>query len=45
MYNLKYNTNKLIYEIETDRHREQTFVGGGGMEWDLGVSRCKLLYR
>ena len=31
-WNLKYDTNKLIYETETDsRHREQTcgFQGGG----------------
>ena len=24
MWNLKYDTNELIYETETDRHREQT---------------------
>ena len=33
----------------THRHREQTCgcqgAGGwGGMEWEVGVSRCKLLY-
>ena len=27
-------------------HREQTgSCQGGGMEWELGVSRCKLLYK
>ena len=24
MWNLKYDTNELIYETETDSHREQT---------------------
>ena len=34
VWNLKYDSNKLIYETETDfRHREQTcgFQGGGEM--------------
>ena len=48
MWNLKYDTNELIYEIETDSHREQTCTcqgwGQRGMNWDFGVSRCKLLY-
>ena len=48
MWNLKYDTNELIYEIETDSHREQTCTcqgwGQKGMNWDFGVSRCKLLY-
>ena len=40
MWNLKYDTNELIYETERDRHREQTCgcQGGGGWERDkLGV--------
>ena len=53
VWNLNYDSNKLIYETETDsRHREQTcgFQGGGlvvceGMDWEFGISRCKLLFR
>ena len=36
MQRLKYDTNKLIYEIETNRHREQTCSsqrGKGGESW------------
>ena len=34
---------------QTHRHREQTCScqgggGGGGMDWEFGVSRCKLLH-
>ena len=56
VWNLKYDSNKLIYETETDfRHRDQTcgFQGGGlvvcvcwrGIDWGFGISRCNLLYR
>ena len=51
MCNLKYDTSELIYETETD---SQTYradlwlpresVGGGGMDWEFEISRCKLLY-
>ena len=49
MWNLKYDTNKLIYETETDSQKENRYVvakqGGGGMEQEeFGVSRFKLLY-
>ena len=50
MWNIKYDTNVPIYETETEsRHREETGGGrrkgfGGGMEWEIGVSRCKLLH-
>ena len=49
MWNLKYDTNQCICETETDsiRHREQTCGcpgERGGMNWEFGVSRCKLLY-
>ena len=30
MWNLKYDTNELIYETETDRYREQTYGYQGG---------------
>ena len=53
MWNLKYDTNELIYETETDSQTQRTDLwlprgwggGGEGMDWELGVSRCKLLYR
>ena len=42
MWNLKCGTNE-------PRHGEQNCgcrrgVGGSGMEWEFGVSRCKLLH-
>ena len=40
--------NLSIKQKETHRHREQTCGcqggGRGGMDWEFGVSRCKLLY-
>ena len=41
--------NLFTKQKETCRHREQTCgcQGGGdgeGMDWDFGISRCKLLY-
>ena len=50
MWNLKYDTNLSMKQKQTHRHREQTsgFQGGrgsrGGMDWEFGISRCKLLY-
>ena len=44
MQNLKYDTNKPIYETETDSHREQTCgcQRGGemreGWTWSLGLA-------
>ena len=30
---------------QTHRYEEQTFgCQGGGMDWEFGISRCKLLY-
>ena len=33
---------------QTHRHRKQTFLprgkGGGGLNWESGISRCKLVY-
>ena len=40
MWTLKYDTNELIYETQTDSHREQSYgcQGGGGWGRDrLGV--------
>ena len=39
MWNLKYDTNELIYEIERLIDAENRFV-----DWESGISRCKLLY-
>ena len=41
--------NLSIKQKQTHRHREQTCGcqergGGGGMDWEFGVSRCKLLH-
>ena len=47
MWNPKCDTNEHIYEIKMDLYREQIcgFQGGGGMDWEAGISnRCKLLY-
>ena len=41
--------NTFIKQKQTHRHREQTCgwprwrAGGGGKDWKLGISRCKLL--
>ena len=40
--------NLSTKQKQTHRHREQTCGcqgGGGGMEWEFGITRCKLLYR
>ena len=43
MWNLKYDTNEPIKQKHG--HRGQTGgCQGGGMEWEVGVSRCKLSY-
>ena len=42
--------NLSMKQKQTYRHREQTcgcqvgVKGWGGMEWEFGISRCKLLY-
>ena len=39
--------NLSTKQKQTHRHREQTCGcqgAGGGMEWESGVSRCKLVY-
>ena len=38
MWNRKYDTNELIYETETHRHREQTCGCQGGEEVGEGWS-------
>ena len=45
MWKLKYDPNEPIDETETDSQTEQVCgCRGGGMERELGVSRCKLLH-
>ena len=41
--------NLSMKQKQTHRHKEQTCVcregkAGGEMEWEVGISRCKLLY-
>ena len=50
MWNLKYDTNELIYETETGSQTQRTDLwlpragGGVGKEWEFEISRHKLLY-
>ena len=48
VWNLKYDTIELIYETEPDSQTENRLPRGkvsrGGMDWEFGVSQCKLLY-
>ena len=37
-------TNLSMRQKETHRHRGQEEGVGEGMEWEVGVCRCKLLY-
>ena len=41
-------TQMNLSKKQTHRHREQTCGcqgwGGGSMDWEFGVSRCKLLH-
>ena len=51
MWNLKYDTNEPIYETETDSQTWRTDLWlprgrerGREMDWEFGVTRCKLLH-
>ena len=51
MWILKYNTDELTYEAETDSQIQRIDCGcqgggggRGGKDWEFGISRCKLLY-
>ena len=50
VWNIKYGTNEPIYKTDTDSDRENRFVvakeewGDSGMDWEFGVSRCRLLH-
>ena len=47
MCNLKYDTNELIYETETDSQRADLWLprarkGDGGKDWEFGINISKL---
>ena len=50
MQNLKYGTNEPIYRTEADSDMENRLMiangerGGCGIDWEFGVSGCKLLH-
>ena len=49
MWNLKYDANEPIYETESWAYRTDLQLPkrgelGKGIEWEVWVSRCKLLY-
>ena len=48
MWNLKYGTNELIYDTETDIENRGVVAkgegSGEGKNWEFGISRFKLLY-
>ena len=51
MWNLKYETDELIYKAETHSDIENNLMvakgegSGEGLDWKFGVRRCKLLFR
>ena len=50
MWNLKHDTDEPIYETDiiTDRGNRLVIANeegfGKSMKWEVGISRCKLLY-
>ena len=51
MWNLTHDTKELMYKTETDSETWRTDLwlprgegAGRGMDWEFGVSRCKLLH-
>ena len=50
MWNLKYDSNELIYKIETDSQTENRLVvakeegSRGRKDWEFEISGCKLSY-
>ena len=47
IWNLKYYTNELTFQTETDSQTERTDLWlprrRGGMNWEFAISRCKLV--
>lgn len=46
-WNLKYDTSKLNDTTDSQTSRTDLWLpgGGGGVGWEAGVSRCKVLQR
>ena len=51
MWNLKYDTKEPMQQKQNHGLRQHTggcqpggAGDGGGMKWEVGISRCKLLY-
>jgi len=47
MWNLKYDANELTYKLTDTENRlvvAKGVVGGGGKDWELGISGCRLLH-
>ena len=50
MWNLKCDTNELICETDSQTQITDLWLpwerveGGGGTDWEFGISRCKPLY-
>ena len=43
VWNLKYDTNKLIHNTDIENRLLVVEGNGRGMDWQFGVSRCKLV--
>ena len=49
-WNVKYGTSEPTYKTETDSQTWRTHLlprgrGDGGKDWEIGIYRCKLVYR
>ena len=48
MWNIKYDTNELMEAADTQAQRTDLWLprwkAGGGMDWEFGTGRCKLVY-
>ena len=50
MWNVKYDTNQDSYKAKIDSQTQRTDFrlsrrrGGGGVDWEFGISRGKVLY-
>ena len=50
MWNLKYDTNELVYKTEIDSQTQKTDLwlaeekAGGGINWEFGIKKYTLLY-
>ena len=48
MWTLKYDVNEPVYKTDSQTQRSlvvaKVEAGGRGMDWEFGLSRCKLLH-